>query len=97
MARNRKPSKPYRPMWNGAGVKLLAEPWRIDAVFRRLEYILDALDRDGTVTATAAVCAGMHCGEAKNGLRFCTRRHRSMPGSQQKPLKWGLFFSTVHG
>lgn len=54
MARSKKPRKPYRPAWNGAGVKLRAEPWKVDAVFRPLESILDALDRDGTVTTTAA-------------------------------------------
>lgn len=32
MAPGRKPSKPYRPTWNGAGVKLRADPWMIDAV-----------------------------------------------------------------
>jgi hypothetical protein len=40
-------------------VKLRAEPWRIDAVFRRLEYILDALDLDGTLTTTAAGVADL--------------------------------------
>lgn len=54
MARSKKPRKPYRPAWNGGGVKLRTEPWKVDAVFRPLETILDELGRDGTVTTTAA-------------------------------------------
>lgn len=54
MAGNKKPRKPYRPTWNGGGVKLRTEPWKVEAVFRPLINILDALDNDGTVTCTAA-------------------------------------------
>ncbi|MGT2507885.1 hypothetical protein [Cupriavidus basilensis] len=53
MSRQKKPRrKAYRPCWNGGGAKLRAEPWKVEAVFGPLERILDAIDRDGCVTAT---------------------------------------------
>lgn len=54
MAGTKKPRKPYRQAWNAGGVKLRTEPWKVDAVFRPLEKIIDAIERDGTVTATTA-------------------------------------------
>ncbi|USE79005.1 hypothetical protein NDR89_20425 [Cupriavidus gilardii] len=54
MPRSKSPRKKYRPSWNGGNVKLRCEGWKVDAVFRPLETILDGLERDGAVTATAA-------------------------------------------
>lgn len=51
MAGTKKPRKAYRPGWNSGGVKLMAQPWKLKAVFGPLEAILDQLEQDGTVDA----------------------------------------------
>ena len=52
MAGNKRPRKQHRPSWNAGGVLLKSEPWKLRAVFRPLECILDQLERDGTVDVT---------------------------------------------
>jgi hypothetical protein len=49
MAGNRRPRKPHRQKWNGAGVKLKTEPWKVAAIFNPLTAILDQLEQDGTI------------------------------------------------
>jgi hypothetical protein len=50
MAGNRKPTrKAHRPKWNGAGVKLKTEPWKVAAIFNPLTAILDQLEQEGTI------------------------------------------------
>jgi hypothetical protein len=58
MAANKKPRhKPHQARWNGDGIKLKAQPWKVAAVFNPLEAILDQLEQQGTIDATPAVVA----------------------------------------
>jgi hypothetical protein len=53
MAANKKPRhKPHLARWNGDGIKLRAQPWKVAAVFNPLEAILDQLEQHGTIDAT---------------------------------------------
>jgi len=50
MASNKKPrNKAYRPRWNGDGIKLRAQPWKVELVFRPMYQIIDQLINEGTV------------------------------------------------